>query len=89
MAYNGAGLCAGGELNCVCPQPLLIENMLLSLRTKVECCLSSPNYSLDLQFAKPHLHKASYVSGCFIVQKLLPFSLKDFHSVLHLLQSVQ
>jgi hypothetical protein len=31
------------------PQPLLIEKLMLKLRTKVQSCLSSPNHSLDLQ----------------------------------------
>jgi hypothetical protein len=30
-----------------CQQPLLIENIKLKLRTKVESCLSCPNHSLD------------------------------------------
>ena len=33
------------------PQPLLIEKLMLKLRTKAQSCLSSPNHSLDLQLA--------------------------------------
>jgi hypothetical protein len=53
VVYNDrqrAGLCAGVVL-VFRPQPLLIENIKLKLRTKVEKCLSSPNHSLDLQLA--------------------------------------
>src|SRR5690242_8146830 len=46
-----AGLYAGWELLFVRPQLLLIENIKLKLRTKVESCLSSPIRSLDLQLA--------------------------------------
>jgi len=49
--YQRAGLYAGCELLFVRRQPLLIENIKLNLRTKVESYLSSPNHSLDLQIA--------------------------------------
>jgi hypothetical protein len=45
------GLYAGWELEFRPPGPLLIENIKLNLRTKVEIYSSSPNYSLDLQLA--------------------------------------
>lgn len=49
MAANEQGFMQVGNCYSVRPQPLLIENIKLNLRTKVESCLSSSNYSLDLQ----------------------------------------
>ena len=46
-----AGLCAGVALVFRPPEPLLIENIKLKLRTKVESCLFMPNHSPDLQLA--------------------------------------
>ncbi len=43
--YNYAqrtGLYAGWELEFRLPGPLLIENMMMKLKTNVEHCLSSP-----------------------------------------------
>ena len=51
ISVQRAGLSAGWELLFVRPQLLLIENIKLNLRTKVESCLPSPNHSLALQFA--------------------------------------
>jgi hypothetical protein len=38
-----AGLYAGWELLLVHPQSLLIEKLMMKLRTKAQSCLSSPN----------------------------------------------
>jgi hypothetical protein len=51
LAAYEQGFMQVGNQYSVCPQPLLIENIKLNLRTKVESCLSSPNHSLDLQLA--------------------------------------
>jgi len=45
VVQNGtqrAGLFAGWELEFRLPEPLLIENILMKLITKVQECLSSP-----------------------------------------------
>jgi len=46
------GLYAGWVLEFRLPEPLLIENILMKLRIKVQRCLSSPNQSLALQLAE-------------------------------------
>jgi hypothetical protein len=56
------GLYAGWEIEFRLPELLLIENILMKLRTKVQRCLSSPNQCLalqlaDVKFVKPNLHK--------------------------------
>jgi hypothetical protein len=43
ITANGSRLAKGVELEFRPAQPLLIENMLMKLRTKVESCLSGPN----------------------------------------------
>jgi hypothetical protein len=43
LAANDQGLAQVWNQNCACPQPLLIENILMKLKIKVECCWSSPN----------------------------------------------
>jgi len=49
ISTRRTGLYAGWELVFRLPEPLLIENILLKLRTNVQQRLSSPNHRLDLQ----------------------------------------
>jgi len=48
ITANGQVLPMVGNFIFVRPEQLLIKNMLMKLRTKVESCLSCLNYSLDL-----------------------------------------
>jgi hypothetical protein len=47
MKYFGSvqrtGLYAGWEIEFRLPEPLLIKNIMMKLRTKAQRCLSSPN----------------------------------------------
>ena len=52
IAANEQALCRLGISYSVCPLPLLIENIKLNLRTKVESYLSSQSHSLALQLAQ-------------------------------------
>ena len=49
LAANDQGLAQVWNLKFVCPQPLMIEIILMNLKTKVESCLSCPDPSPDLQ----------------------------------------
>ena len=50
----------------VCPAPLLIENIMLNLRTKAQSCLSSPEpqynriTAADCSNVKPHYWQYQY-----------------------------
>jgi hypothetical protein len=62
ITANEQGFVQVGKKHSVCLEPLLIENILLKLRTNDQRCLSSPNQSLalqlaDVKFVKPNLHK--------------------------------
>jgi hypothetical protein len=41
-----------GEIESRLPEPLLIVNILLKLKTNAQYCLSSPNQCLALQLAE-------------------------------------
>jgi hypothetical protein len=75
MAYNEQGFLQVGEIAFRPPGPLLIENILMKLRTKVQRCLSSQNQCLALQFAEVCLSsptcKKPHVIGRFFSSQFI------------------
>lgn len=46
IVHNDQGFVQAWNQYSICLQLLLIENILMKLKTKVDCCLSRPNHSL-------------------------------------------